>query len=78
MPKGLLKNGEHIRLSVKERSIALLVDEVEPKIRVAAAKPLTETPSFRIAAKRRVRNPYPQRRGYGFRAPRFARPRNDG
>jgi hypothetical protein len=25
----------------------------------------------------RTRNPYPQRRGYGFRARRFAAPRND-
>src|ERR1700689_2036223 len=35
------------------------------------------TPSFRGAAQRRARNPYPLRWGYGFRAPRFARPRND-
>src|SRR5579872_4864268 len=33
--------------------------------------------SFRGAAQRRARNPYPLCRGYGFRAPRFARPRND-
>src|SRR5208282_5063923 len=33
--------------------------------------------SFRIAAKRRVRNPYSLTCDYGFRAPRFARPRND-
>src|SRR5271156_2482994 len=37
-PLGLVRNGDRIRLSVKERSIALLVDDAELKKRAAAAK----------------------------------------
>ncbi len=36
-PLGLVKNGDRIRLSVKNRSIALLVDDAELKQRAAAA-----------------------------------------
>ena len=41
-PLGLVQNGDRIRLSVKERSIALLVDEAELKKRAAAARPAAE------------------------------------
>ena len=37
-PLGLVKNGDRIRLSVKQRSITLLVDEAELKKRAASAK----------------------------------------
>ncbi len=37
-PLGLIRNGDRIRLSVKARSIALLVDDAELKQRAAAAK----------------------------------------
>src|SRR5262249_50993680 len=39
---------------------------------------LLPPPSSRGAPKARARNPYPRRRGYGFRARRCAAPRNDG
>jgi len=38
-PLGLVRNGDRIRLSVKERRIDLLVDEAELKRRAAAAPP---------------------------------------
>jgi len=41
---GLVRNGDRIRLSVKDRRIDLAVDEVELKRRGAAAKPATEPP----------------------------------
>ena len=41
---GLVRNGDRIRLSVKNRSIDLLVDEAELKKRAAAAKPAREEP----------------------------------
>jgi dihydroxy-acid dehydratase len=44
-PLGLVHNGDRIRLSVKERSINLLVDEAELKRRAAIAKPVAEKPS---------------------------------
>ncbi|MGA2895751.1 MAG: dihydroxy-acid dehydratase [Xanthobacteraceae bacterium] len=43
-PLGLVQNGDRIRLSVKERRIALLVDDAELKKRAAAAKPVAEKP----------------------------------
>jgi dihydroxy-acid dehydratase len=43
-PLGLVRNGDRIRLSVKNRSIDLLVDEAELKKRAAAAKPAAEAP----------------------------------
>jgi dihydroxy-acid dehydratase len=43
-PLGLVKNGDRIRLSVKERRIDLVVDDAELKRRAAAAKPETEPP----------------------------------
>ena len=43
-PLGLVKNGDRVRLSVKNRSIDLLVDEAELKRRAAAAKPVREEP----------------------------------
>ena len=44
-PLGLVQNGDRIRLSVKQRSISLLVDDAELKRRAAVAKPATEPPS---------------------------------
>jgi len=43
-PLGLVKNGDRIRLSVKERSIALLVDDAELKKRAAATPPTAKKP----------------------------------
>ena len=43
-PLALVRNGDRIRLSVKERRIDLLVDEAELKRRAAAAKPADEKP----------------------------------
>ncbi len=43
-PLGLVKNGDRIRLSVKDRRIDLAVDEAELKRRQAAAKPAAEKP----------------------------------
>ena len=42
---GLVRNGDKIRLSVKDRRIDLLVDEAELKRRVAPAHPETEKPT---------------------------------
>jgi dihydroxy-acid dehydratase len=44
-PLALVRNGERIRLSVKERRIELLVDDAELKRRGAALKPVRERPS---------------------------------
>jgi dihydroxy-acid dehydratase len=44
-PLGLVRNGDRIKLSVKERRISLMVDEAEFKRRAAAAKPITEAPA---------------------------------
>jgi dihydroxy-acid dehydratase len=43
-PLGLVRNGDRIRLSVKERNIALKVDEAELKKRAAAMPTQTEAP----------------------------------
>jgi dihydroxy-acid dehydratase len=43
-PLGLVRNGDRIRLSVKERRIALLVDDAELKKRAAAAKSDVKVP----------------------------------
>jgi dihydroxy-acid dehydratase len=43
-PLGLVKNGDRIRLSVKQRRIDLAVDDAELKRRAAATKPATEPP----------------------------------
>jgi dihydroxy-acid dehydratase len=43
-PLGLVRNGDRIRLSVKDRRIDLAVDEAELKRRAAAAKPVTGQP----------------------------------
>ena len=43
-PLGLVRNGDRIRLSVKNRSIALLVDDAELKKRAASAKLQTKIP----------------------------------
>jgi dihydroxy-acid dehydratase len=43
-PLGLVRNGDRIKLSVKNRSIDLLVDAAELKKRAAAAKPAREEP----------------------------------
>ena len=43
-PLGLVRNGDRIRLSVKNRRIELLVDEAELKKRAAAAPAQTEIP----------------------------------
>jgi dihydroxy-acid dehydratase len=44
-PLGLVRNGDRIKLSVKERRISLMVDDAELKRRAAAAKPAGEKPS---------------------------------
>jgi dihydroxy-acid dehydratase len=43
-PLGLVRNGDRIRLSVKDRRIDLVVDEAELKRRAAAAKPAAAAP----------------------------------
>jgi dihydroxy-acid dehydratase len=43
-PLGLVRDGDRIRLSVKERRIDLLVEEAELKRRAAAAKPAQAKP----------------------------------
>jgi dihydroxy-acid dehydratase len=43
-PLGVVRNGDRIRLSVKDRRIDLAVDDAELKRRQAAAKPPTENP----------------------------------
>ena len=43
-PLGLVRNGDRIRLSVKDRRIDLAVDDAELKRRQAAAKPPAENP----------------------------------
>jgi dihydroxy-acid dehydratase len=42
---GLVRNGDRIKLSVKDRSINLLVDDAELKKRAAVVKPAVEKPS---------------------------------
>jgi len=44
-PLGLVQNGDRIKLSVKARSISLLVDDAELKRRAALAKPDIEKPT---------------------------------
>ena len=44
-PLGLVRNGDRIRLSVKDRRIDLAVDDAELKRRAAAAKPAAEQPA---------------------------------
>jgi len=44
-PLGLVRNGDRIRLSVKERRIDLLIDEAELKRRAAAGKPVFQEPT---------------------------------
>ena len=43
-PLGFIRNGDRIRLSVKERRIDLMVDNAELKRRAGAAKPAPDTP----------------------------------
>jgi dihydroxy-acid dehydratase len=43
-PLGLVRNGDRIRLSVKQRRIDLMVDDAELKRRAAAAKPAADKP----------------------------------
>jgi dihydroxy-acid dehydratase len=44
-PLGLVRNGDRIRLSVKERRIDLMVEDAELKQRAAAAKPAPDHPA---------------------------------
>ncbi len=44
-PLGLVRDGDRIKLSVRERRIDLLVDEAELKRRAAAANPAAAAPS---------------------------------
>jgi dihydroxy-acid dehydratase len=44
-PLGLVRNGDRIRLSVKERRIELLVDDADLEKRVAPVHPDTDTPT---------------------------------
>jgi dihydroxy-acid dehydratase len=43
-PLGLVRNGDRVRLSVKERGIALMVDDAELKKRAAAMPPAAKPP----------------------------------
>jgi dihydroxy-acid dehydratase len=43
-PLGLIRDGDRIRLSVKERRIEALIDDAELKRRAAVARPAEETP----------------------------------
>ncbi len=43
-PLGVVRNGDRIKLSVKARSIDLMVDDTELKRRLAAAKPAAPPP----------------------------------
>jgi dihydroxy-acid dehydratase len=43
-PLGLVRNGDRIKLSVKQRRIDLAVDEAELKRRAAAASPAADKP----------------------------------
>ena len=70
-PLGLVRNGDRIRLSVKERSISLLVDDAELKRRAAAAKPAAEKPSRGYARLYAQENPR-RRSGLRFRVPQAA------
>ena len=47
-PLGLVRSGDRIRLSVKQRRIDLLVDEAELKTRAAARRPLRQKPPPRL------------------------------
>ena len=47
-PLGLVRNGDRIKLSVKDRRIDLVVDDAELKRRQAAAKPPAEKPPARL------------------------------
>jgi dihydroxy-acid dehydratase len=44
-PLGVVRNGDRIKLSVKARSISLMVDDAELKRRLAAAKPAAQAPT---------------------------------
>lgn len=44
-PLGLVRTGDRIKLSVKQRRIDLLVDNAELKRRVAASKPSAQQPT---------------------------------
>ena len=44
-PLSLVRNGDRIRLSVKDRRIDLAVDEAELKRRAAVVKPAAEQPA---------------------------------
>jgi len=44
-PLGVVRNGDRIKLSVKARSINLMVDDAELKRRLAAAKPAVQAPT---------------------------------
>jgi len=43
-PLGLVRTGDHIRLSVKQRRIDLMVDDAELKRRASTARPVAEKP----------------------------------
>jgi dihydroxy-acid dehydratase len=44
-PLGIVRNGDRIKLSVKARTISLMIDDAEFKRRLAAAKPAVEKPA---------------------------------
>jgi dihydroxy-acid dehydratase len=44
-PLGLVRSGDRIRLSVRERRIDLMVEDAELKQRAAAAKPAPDQPA---------------------------------
>ena len=56
-PLGLVRNGDRIRLSVKERRIDLLVEEAEMSKRAAAARPARTEARARLCQALRGGNP---------------------
>ena len=61
-PLGLVRNGDRIRLSVKERRIELLVDDAELKKRAAAMPPPAEAAAARLCQALRRANSRRRRR----------------
>ena len=70
-PLGLVRNGDRIRLSVKQRRIALLVDDAELKRRARAGAGAGGTSRARLCPALRAGNPR-RRRGLRFRLPQAA------
>ena len=76
-PLGLVRNGDRIRLSVKERRIELLVDDAELSKRVAPLHPETRDADARLCQALRGADPG-RRRGLRLRIPAAASNTNEG